>query len=184
MIRSFLMAASLAVSTASIAGEVANNGERHETRVPFRVIPAQTYANFPMWNMDESPKLFSLVKTLDQYKSVFHGIFFPGKPALPPEDLFSRDQIIVVALTMKAIAPEDWDKAFSVASVTESEDQVILRYSVNPIPPKADWIQKNALSVAIPQKNYSELIIIDQATDREEARLKLSEGQWSIPPVK
>lgn len=149
--------------------------------VPFRILSAREYANFPVWDQKISPKLYAYIRTLEEYKKSFHGVFFPGKKPSPPASLFETNHIVAVALTMKAVAPEQWDQTFTVEKVENCEGQLSLHFRINPFTSIASWTQSNSLTIAIEKSDFEQVVFHEAGA--EPVTLDLTAGQWRHPTL-
>jgi len=149
--------------------------------VPFRVISAREYSSFPVWDQKISEKLYANIRSLEEYRKSFHGVFFPGTKSSPPESFFENKQILAVALTMKAVAPEDWDRTFTVQKVENCGGHLSLYYKVNPMPSVATWVQKNSLTVAIKKEAFDQVSFVEEG--QPVRVLEITQGQWRYPSL-
>ncbi len=148
-----------------------------ENAVPNQRISVHEYQNFiGNWDDKVNPVLCALIKSPEQYNSVFHAaaVMHGKKPYAPDLELYAKEQIILVAKVMTA--PADMDKAFADVRVTETGDTLMIHYRMNDAKSDATYTVKNFLALRIPKKDYKRVVFLEG--EKQVAELKPSKGTW------
>ena len=153
-----------------------------ERAVTYRRMGIGDYQNFLQnWDETKQPVLYALIQTPAQYDALFHPAPVMGnkRPYSPEADVYTKEQILVVARVM--VAPEDMGKVFEVESVSEQGQELTIRYRFNEPKTKATFSVKNYLALRIPKQDYRKVTFFENG--KQVGELKPAEGQWSVPAL-
>ncbi|MEI6536004.1 MAG: hypothetical protein WCN98_11725 [Verrucomicrobiaceae bacterium] len=148
-----------------------------EKAVPNQRISVHEYQNFiGNWYDKTNPVLCALIQSPKQYSSVFHAaaVMRGKKPYAPANELFDKEQIVLIAKVMTA--PVDMDKSFADVTVSETGDTLMVSYRLNDAKSGATHSVKNFLSLRIHKKNYKRVLFQESGT--QVAELQPSDGVW------
>lgn len=137
------------------------------------------YQNFLVgWDMSEQLQRFALIRSAAEYDQLFQPAAVSGSrvPFAPPEKLYAKEQILLVARTMPA--PARPGTVFEVESLEEQGDQLTLKYRYRE-PRAASSQARLFLALRIPAKKYAKVIFIENG--QEAGSLDLADGQWVKP---
>jgi hypothetical protein len=140
------------------------------------------YQNFlKNWDEKKHPVLYALIQTPAQYAAMFQPAPVIGakRPFAPGRELYSKEQVLVVARVI--VAPENMDKVFAVERVTARDHVLALHYRFTEPKTTATFTVKNYLAVRIPRHDYQKVIFFENGNKVGE--LNTAEGQWSVPAM-
>ena len=173
-----LIATALTCHMAMAAG--ATNATPAEQAVTYKTIGVADYQNFlKNWDEKQQPALYALIQTPAQYDALFHPAPVMGgkRPFAPAADIYSNEQILVVARVMPA--PANMDTVFQVERVVEKGNVVELHYRFTPPSTNATCSVKNFLAIRIPKRAYQKATFVENG--KQVGDLNLADGQWAVP---
>jgi hypothetical protein len=147
--------------------------------VAYRRIGVSEYQNFLVnWDEKKQGVLYALVQTPAHYAALFHpaGVNFSRKAFAPDPKQFEKEQILVAGRVMAA--PGDMDKVFDVEGITDSGDQLTIRYRFHDPRSKASSTVKNYLAVWIPKRPYKSIVFVENG--KQVGALRVAQGEWVV----
>ena len=152
-----------------------------DVAIPYHRIGMDAYQNF-LVNWEKQPVLYALIQTPAQYNALFHpaGVMDPKRPYAPPDSLFDKEQILVVARVVTA--GSNPDKVFEAVKLRNNQQTLELHYRFQAPRTDAGTSQeKNFLALLIPKQNFKTLLVFEN--NQKVGELKLDSGQWSVPAM-
>ncbi len=122
--------------------------------IPFRVVPADSYASFVKnWGNDEEP-YYAVIRTPEQWDGAFAPAAVMGneRPFTPPPAFFEREQMLVVA---RVVPSGGEGSSLAAKSLQRTGDGQEFVYTYTPPQPaaggEAPYLKKDVLLVAAPK---------------------------------
>lgn len=147
--------------------------------VPLRADSADRYQNFVVnWPGEQTP-LCAIVRTADDYATLFHPAPVIGarKPFAPAEAAFGKQMLVVVA----RVVPGDAGTTLSIEKVERTGAGLVVHCrSTAPSRPSTFTVKQTAIAW-IPRGEPGPVRFLENG--RQVAALDLASGTWVAPPL-
>ncbi|MFM8283197.1 MAG: hypothetical protein ACKOCW_06520 [Planctomycetaceae bacterium] len=147
--------------------------------VPFRPDSADRYQNFVVNWPGEKTTLCAVVRTADEYATLFHPAPVQGarKPFGPADGAFSSDMLLVVA----RIVPGDSGATLVIDTVERSAAGLVVHCRSTPPTRTSTFMVKQTALAWIPKTDTGPVRFV--ADGRPLAELDLAAGTWVAPAL-
>lgn len=152
--------------------------------VQHRTVGAEDFQSFiKNWDDKKQPVLYALIQTPAQWNAIFHPapIMGENRPFGPDENLFEKDQLLVIARVMFPPDTDNGNKVFRVDKVSANGKELVLRYRYEEPKTSKSYTVKNYVGVWISKRTYQKVLFIENG--KRNGVLDISKRQWSIPLV-
>jgi len=146
--------------------------------VKYRLIGPDDFQSFVKnWDSNKHPVLHALIRSSDEWDAVFGAspVMGGNLPFGPDEKLYDKEQILVVSRVVKP------SSTLKVEGVSESNDELFLRYNFVARNPEASFTIKEYFAVVIPKHDYNAIVFIENR--KRIGVLNIVKGQWSVPTM-
>ncbi len=147
--------------------------------IPLRRDDPARYQNFVV-NWDAGTELLcAVVSTPDDYARLFHPAPVIGgkKPFAPPDDAFTKEQLLVVA----RVVGGDGGSVLEIKRVVEKEGALEVHVDDRPTTNRASFTVKQAALAWIPLRDAGQVTFV--AKGEAIATLDPAAGTWISPPL-
>ncbi len=179
-----LAAMALFCSPQSFAAGEIKDAKPEEKDVPFLRIGVGDYRNYlKNWDEKKNAVLCALIRTPVQYDSVFHPVPIKNdnRPVAPPETIYEKEQLLVVAHVIAHEPGKSKDNVFDSVWLSEKGDELELHYRYKAPKSETSYKIKTHLTIRIPRRDYRKVTVFEN--EKQVGELKPQEGLWSVPPM-